>query len=304
MIGAPPLTRNRIRRTAEDWVVDIVVYAIAALVFLICLYPFYLSIVLAFNEGKDAAFGGIFVWPRKFTLENFDMLTRDSTWGRALLITASRTALGTVLTTLFTSFVSYGLSERKLVGRKVYMTMIIIAMYFSGGIIPYYTLLRTLGLLNRFQVYVIPGMLSLFYVLVSITFFQEIPAELGESARIDGAGELSIFLRIILPISMPLLATIAIFTAVGHWNAWYDSAFFVQNKDLRTMGYQLMSVVNKANAAMMNANLPPEAQAVAQATTLSVQLAAMLVAVAPILIIYPFFQRFFVSGLTIGSVKG
>ncbi len=303
MTGTQPRVNNKIRRTTEDWVVDIIVYAIAILVFAICFYPFYLSIVLAFNEGKDAAFGGVFFWPRKFTLENFDMLVRDSIWGKALIVTASRTVLGTVLTTLFTSFVSYGLSDRKLVGRKVYMTMIVVAMYFSGGIIPYYTLLRTLGLLNRFLVYIIPGMLSLFYVLVSISFFQDIPVELGESARIDGAGELSIFFRIIIPISKPLLATIAIFTAVGHWNAWYDSAFFVQNKELRTMGYQLMSIINKSNATM-NANLPPEALAAAQSTTLSVQLAAMLVAVAPILIVYPFFQRYFVSGLTIGSVKG
>ncbi len=294
---------NKIRRTPEDRIVDTVVYAVAALVFLICFYPFYLSIVLAFNEGKDAAFGGIYFWPRAFTLENFTMLLRDAAWGRALFITASRTVLGTCLTTLFTTFVSYGLSERKLVGRKVYMTLIIFAMYFSGGIIPYYTLLRSLGLLNKFLVYIIPGMLSMFYVLVSISFFEDIPKELGESARIDGAGELAIFLRIIIPISKPLLATIAIFTAVGHWNAWYDSAFFVQRKELRTMGYQLMAIINKSNATM-NSNMTPEALAAATSTTMSVQLAAMLVAVAPILVVYPFFQRYFISGLTIGSVKG
>lgn len=295
--------QNRIRRTREDWIIDTIVYVFAAIIFIACFYPFYLSIVLAFNEGKDAALGGIFFWPRKFTTENFSMLIKDATWGKALLVTVSRTVLGTVLTTLFTAFVSYGLSDRKLVGRKVYMTLIVFAMYFSGGVIPYYALLRSLGLLNKFLVYIIPGMLSLFYVLVAISFFEGIPKELGESARIDGAGEMGIFFKIILPISKPLLATIAIFTAVSHWNSWYDSAFFVQNKDLRTMGYQLMAIINKSSSTM-NANLPPEALAAATSTTMSVQLAAMLVAVAPILLVYPFFQRYFVSGLTIGSVKG
>jgi putative aldouronate transport system permease protein len=295
--------RNRIRRTKEDWVIDIIVYTVSVLIFIACFYPFYLAIVLAFNEGKDANLGGIFFWPRKFTIENFKQMLIDPIWGKALLVTVLRTLLGTTLTTLFTTFVSYGLSDKTLVFRKVYMTMILIAMYFSGGIIPYFAVLRTLKLTNNFMVYIIPGMLSLFYVLVSISFFQSIPKELGESARIDGAGELRIFFGIIVPISKPLLATIAIFTAVGHWNSWFDSAFFVQDKNLRTMGYQLMSIINKSSANM-TANLPPEALAAATTTTMSVQVAAMLVAVVPILVIYPFFQRYFVSGLTMGSVKG
>jgi putative aldouronate transport system permease protein len=155
---------------------------------------------------------------------------------------------------------------------------------------------------NNYLVYIIPGMLSLFYVLISISFFQGIPRELSESARIDGAGEMRIFLQVILPISLPLLATIAIFTAVGHWSSWFDSAFFIQNKDLRTVGYQLMSIINKSSANMA-ANISPEAAAAAQTTTMSVQVSAMLAAVLPILVVYPFFQRYFITGLTIGSVK-
>jgi putative aldouronate transport system permease protein len=293
---------HHIRRTGEDWAVDITVHFLAVIILIACFYPFYLAIVLAFNEGKDAALGGIFFWPRKFTLENFTHLLEDPIWGKALLITLSRTVIGTVITTLFTAMVAYGLSDRTLVFRKIYMTMIIIAMYFSGGIIPYFAILRSLRLINNFLVYIIPGMLNLFYVLVSISFFQGIPNELGESARIDGAGEMKIFYKIILPVSLPLLATIAIFTAVGHWNSWFDAAFFTQNKDLRTMGYQLMAIINKSNTAM-SANVQPEALAAMQTTTMSVQVAAMLVAVLPILVVYPFFQRYFISGLTLGSVK-
>jgi putative aldouronate transport system permease protein len=296
-------TKSRgIRRAGEDWAVDIFVHVFAVLILVSCFYPFYLAVVLAFNEGKDAALGGIFFWPRKFTLENFTHLLEDPVWGKALLVTISRTAIGTVLTTLFTAMVAYGLSDRTLVCRKLYMTLIIIAMYFSGGIIPYFAVLRSLRLINNFLVYIIPGMLNLFYVLVSISFFQGIPGELGESARIDGAGELKIFFKIIIPVSLPLLATIAIFTAVGHWNSWFDAAFFTQNKDLRTVGYQLMAIINKSNTSMA-ANVQPEALAAMRTTTMSVQVAAMLVAVFPILVVYPFFQRYFISGLTLGSVK-
>lgn len=296
--------KRRRRKTAEDRLVDGFVYFFISFIFIATFYPFFLSIVLAFNEGKDAAYGGIFFWPRKFTTDNFAELLRDSAWGNALLVTVSRTLLGTGLTVFVTSLVAYGLSHKALVGRKLYMALFIFAMYFSGGVIPYYMVLRTLGLVNRFLVYIIPGALNMFFVLVSISFFQEIPAEVAESARLDGASELTIFTRIILPIAKPLLATIAIFTAVGHWNSWYDSAFFTQDKGLRTMAYQLMSVINKSSLA--NAAMDPYA-ATLQAQTItntSVQLAAMIVAVAPILFVYPFFQRYFISGLTIGSVKG
>ncbi|GHV05645.1 sugar ABC transporter permease [Spirochaetia bacterium] len=294
---------RHIRRTGEDWAVDITVHVLAVLIFVACFYPFYLAIVLAFNDGKDAALGGIFFWPRQPTLENFKHFIEDPIWGKALLVTVSRTVIGTVVTTLFTAMVAYGLSAQDLVFRKVYMTMVIIAMYFSGGIIPYFAVLRALHLVNNFFVYIIPGMLNLFFVLVSISFFQGIPRELSESARMDGAGEMGIFTRIIIPISLPLLATIAIFTAVGHWSSWFDSAFFVNNKDLRTVGYQLMSIVNKSNTSMSGV-LTPEAAAANRTTTMSIQVTAMLVAVFPILVVYPFFQKYFITGLTIGSVKG
>ena len=298
-------SRNKIRRTTEDKIVDTVVLLICILVFVVTFYPFWLSIVLAFNEGKDATYGGIYFWPRRFTLDNFEKMFSDITWVKALGVSVARTVAGTILTVFMTTFVSYGLSHKNLIGRKVYMTLFIVAMYLSGGVIPYYMVLRQLHLINIFWVYIIPGMLSLFYVMVSISFLQDIPQELAESARLDGTSELQIFLKIVLPISLPLLATIAIFTAVGHWNNWYDTAFFTQDKNLRTMAYQLMAVINKSSLGQ-NSNMDAYAASLANdtVTNMSVQLAAMIVAVAPILVVYPFFQRYFVSGLTIGSVKG
>lgn len=294
--------KRGIRRSKNDLFFDAVVAVIMVFIVIACLYPFYLAVVMSFNEGLDAQRGGIYLWPRSFTLENYQRLIKDGTWGTAFFVTLARTVIGTFLTVFFTLIVGYGLSFKELVGRKLYYSIFIFAMYFSGGVIPYYILLRSLHLLNSFLVYVIPGCLSLFYLIVATSFFQDIPKELGESARLDGAGEFTIFRKIILPISKPLMATIAIFTSVGHWNAWYESAFFItNNKSLRTLGYLMISIINSSRGS--NNAADAAMQAASKTTTLSIQLAAMVVAVVPILCVYPYFQRYFVTGMTVGAVK-
>jgi putative aldouronate transport system permease protein len=297
--------KNRIRLTTEDRFVDAVVYITLALVFFLSLYPFYLAVVLSFNEGLDAQSGGIYFWPRKPSLENYSQLFSDTEWITAIFVSIARTVTGTAVTVLFTVLVAYGLSRRDLIGRKVYFNIIIFAMYFSGGIIPYYAILKQLHLLNNFLVYIVPGMLNIFYMLVSISFIQALPSELEDAARVDGAGDLRTLLHVVLPLSMPLLATIAIFTSVGHWNSWYDSAFFVTSKDksyLHTLAYKLIEVVRRAN--IVTANAGADTATKIKATALSKQLAAMVVAVFPILAVYPFFQKYIVSGITLGAVKG
>lgn len=292
------------RKTTEDHLVDAFVYVFTGLVFLACLYPFYLSIVLALNEGRDAYMGGIYFWPRKWTFDNFSAFLQDPDWMNALWISIARTVMGTLTTLFFTALLAYGLSHKKLALRKIYISMLIFAMYFHGGIIPYFVVLRSLGLINNYLVYIIPGAVNLFFVLVSISFFQAIPPELAESARLDGAREVTVFLRIILRTSTPLLATIAIFTAVAQWNSWFDTAFFaMQNKRIRTMAYMLMTVINKTSSRS-KLSLEASTYAASTVTPLSIQLAAMLIAVVPIITVYPFFQRYFISGLMLGSVKG
>lgn len=293
--------RRKIKRSKKDILFDCFVAVVMIVVVVACLYPFYLAVIMSFNEGLDAQRGGIYLWPRTFTLENYKKLFSDGAWGLAFLVTIARTVLGTLLTVFFTLFVAYGLSYKELVFRKVYYGIFIFAMYFSGGVIPYYILLRSLHLLNTFLVYIIPGCLSLFYIIVATSFFQDIPKELAESARLDGAGEFTIFRKIILPISKPLMATIAIFTSVAHWNAWYESAFFITDKRLRTVGYLMISVINSSKASTSAADAAM--QAASGTTTLSIQLAAMVIAVAPILCVYPYFQKYFVTGMTVGAVK-
>lgn len=295
--------RNHIRRTREDVVVDTVVYIFLAVVFFLCAYPFYYGLVISLNDSVDTAMGGVYLFPRKFTLDNYMKFFGDNTWLKGFVVSVLRTIAGGLITTLFTMLVSYGLSDKKLVFRKVYMALIIFAMYFSGGLIPYYVLLKNLGLLNSFLVYIIPTALNTFFIFIAISFLDDIPAGLKESAKIDGASEMKIFRSIILPISLPLMVTILLFSAVGQWNAWFDSAFYVTNKQLRTLGYLLMEAINQANTPT-NAVSAAQAASNSMVDPLAVRVTAMMISVIPILFSYPFLQKYFVTGLTIGSVKG
>jgi putative aldouronate transport system permease protein len=291
-----------IRRSTEDVLVDLFVYVGLAVVFFITAYPFYYGMVMSFNSSLDSSLGGVYFWPRDFTLKNYAAFFNDAKWLTAFFVTVLRTVTGTVITVVFTTVVSYGLSEPKLRLRKLYMMMLVISMYFVPGLIPYYMTIRTLGLPNTFFVYIIPPALNLFFVFISITFFQAVPKELRESGMLDGASEITILFRLILPVSLPLLATTAIFSGVFHWNSWFDSAYFVKDANLRTMGYLLMEVINEASA-------PTSAQSAMRAAAsrispLSMRVTAMMISVIPILCIYPFLQKYFVTGLTIGAVKG
>ncbi len=292
------------RKTVEDRVVDSINYTLLALITFFTLYPFYYVLIASFNDGVDTAKGGLYLFPRVFTIDNYSYFFQEPKWIKAFGVTVLRTIIGTTLSVLFTSLVAYGLAKKDLIFRKGYFLISIVAMNVSGGLIAYYVILKSLGLLNTFGVYVIPSMLSLFFLLIAISFFQEIPPELGESARIDGASELRIFGNIVLPVSMPLLATMGLFLGSQQWNSWLDSAYFVQNDSLRTITYRMMEVINQtmissnmsANAAQFTAQL--------QVTQFSVQVTAMVISTFPIMCVYPFLQKYFVQGMMLGSVKG
>lgn len=291
---------NRKKRSREDWIIDIIIYVLVALILLVTVYPFYFTFILSFNEGVDASLGGIYWLPRKFTLDNYSKFFNDPKWMTGFFVSVARTVSGTVIGVLFTTFMSYGLSFRELIGRKWYMIFVIVCMYFSGGIIPYYMVLRTLHLVDTFWVYIVPGALNLFFVTVGLSFFDGIPPSLRESAKIDGASELRIFRSIILPISKPFLATLALFVGVAQWNNWYDSTFFIKTKSLRTLSYLMMEVIN---TNQQTGDLVAAAHQSATTTSLSVQLAAMVISIVPIICVYPFLQKYFVGGMMVGAVK-
>jgi len=301
--------KNRIARTGEDIIFDSINYVLLLAIFVITLYPFYLVLILAFNEGIDAVRGGIYLYPRKFSFENFQNLFMSAKWMAGLGVSASRTLLGTALGVAFTSIVAYGMSFKNLTFRKSYYAIIIFAMYFHGGLIPTFLLYRTIGIMNTFGVYIFPNLLSIFFMMVMISFFQDIPSSLLEAARIDGAGEWKVFVQIVLPLSTSILATSALFMGVNHWNSWLDSAYYVQNKDLKTLSYLMMETINKSMIDRMSmtggvdVSVQTQGYASTAVTTRSLQMAAMILSVAPIICVYPFLQRYFVKGIMLGSIK-
>jgi len=288
------------RRTGHDLAMDIVIYIILLVIVIMTLYPFYFILVRSFNEGTASS--DTYFWPARPTLENYESFFKDGKWMNALLITILRTVIGTVTGVIFTCIVAYALSFQELAFRKLYMALLIISMYFSAGIIPYYILLKSLRLFDSFWVYIIPALLNTFFVMVGISFFQEIPRDLFDSAKVDGANDLTVFFRIVFPVSKPFLATIALFIGVNHWNSWFDSAFYIRDPNLKTMSCLMMELINKNQSGYIRV-ASAAARANSTVTSFSIQTAAMVISVAPIIMVYPFLQQYFVKGIMVGSVK-
>jgi putative aldouronate transport system permease protein len=224
-----------------------------------------------------------------------------------------RTIIGVVTSLFFTATLAFGMAHSNLKGRRFYTILCIIPMYFGGGLIPYYFLIRSLGLMNSFWVYIVPSLVGIWNMLLMRTYFMGIPAALEESARIDGANYLTVFFKIILPISTPILATIALFIGVGQWNSWFDAFIFITDQELKPMQTVLLSIISEARYAERLAQAAAAGAATADAGKLgkgvtvnvrSITMATMIVTILPIVMVYPFLQRYFIKGVMIGSLKG
>ncbi len=292
-----------IGKTTEDRVFDFVNHLLLVLIGFVMLYPFYYTVICSFSDGIDLMRGDVYFFPRVFSLASYELFLSDSAWQNAFIISVARTVIGTALNVLMTTVFAYGLSRRNLIFRKGYRLMVVITMYFSGGLIPYYILLRNLGLLNTFWVYVIPGMVNTFFTMTGINFMQSIPESIFEAARIDGASELKTFRTIVLPTSLPFLATLALFSAVGHWNSWLDSAYYVRDPQLQTLAYKTMTTLNQALASSADAATAGQISQANTSTNFTVQATAMVISMVPILCVYPFLQKYFVQGMMLGAVK-
>lgn len=296
----------RKHKTMEDHIFSLVIAVVMTLVVIMTVYPFWYILVQSFNDGQDAIRGGIYFWPRVFSIDNYSTLLADTSWLNGILISVGRTVLGTLIGVLFTGLVGFAMSFDELRGRKIFFRIMIFTMYFSGGMIPFYIVLRSLKMLNTFWVYIIPGMLNVYFMLIMINFYRELPRAMYESAWLDGASDMTLFFRIVFPLSKASFATIALFFAVNQWNAWLDSVYYVTNRELRPIAYLMMEIINQADAqkTVTDAVAQGYASSTISSTTKSLQMAAMMISVAPILAIYPFLQKYFVKGVLIGSVKG
>lgn len=277
------------------------------LLVIVTLYPFLHTLTVSLNEGNDTLRGGLYLWPRIWTLQNYRSVFISGTIYHAAWISVARTVCSTVLGLFLTSMLAYTLAQPQYIFRKIIGLLFILTMYFNAGLIPGYFLIKHLGLLNNFLVYVLPGLVSAFNLIVIRTYIKGLPNGLVESAKMDGAGDFRIFMMIILPLCTPVLATIALFIAVGSWNAWFDTFLYASSKlNLSTLQYEMMKLLGTT----MNQNSDPSLingaagnQSKAMVTPASVRAAITIVTAVPILLVYPFLQRFFVVGLNLGSVK-
>jgi len=290
------------RRTHGEIIFDAVNVTIMAFICFITLYPIWYVLINSLNEGNDAMRGGIYFWPRVFSLESYRAVIDNPGIMRAMGVTVAKTLLGTVVHVFFTAMVAYALSRRDLIGKNIYMVLGTITLFFGGGLIPYFLLIRDLGLLDNFLVYIIPAMFSFFDLIIFLTFFRETPPGLEEAARIDGANDLAIFLKVIIPISLPVLATIALFHGVYQWNDYFVGMIFINNQELQPIQTYLYRVVAQSSSSQIVANAPGGINK--NVTSQSIKLATMVVTTMPIVFAYPFLQKYFIKGLTIGSIKG
>ncbi|WP_455615189.1 carbohydrate ABC transporter permease [Eisenbergiella sp.] len=290
--------KGKKKSTYEDRLIDIFVWFTLSVVLIITAYPFYYIIIASFNDGYDFMRGGIYFFPRKFTISNYTNLLGQNKWIDAFKISFIRTILGTILTVFVTCLVSYSLSRKELVFGKVYRFMVVFSMYVSGGLIPFYIVLKNLHLLNTIWVYIFPSMLNLFFIIVGMNFFASIPHSLIESAKLDGASEFKIFIKIVRPVSTPFIATLALFSAVNQWNAWLDSTYYVSDESLRTIAYRMLTEINQSVGQAVSGGT-----IVTKSTALTTQSSAMVLSMLPIMLIYPFLQKYFVQGIMIGAVK-
>ncbi|GIO89708.1 carbohydrate ABC transporter permease [Paenibacillus lactis] len=290
-----------------DRVMQVVIYILLALLAFVTFYPFWNGLVISLNSGSDTALGGVTFWPRDFTLENYEIVFQDKRLLNGFGISVARTVIGTISSILVTSIFAYGMTKRELIGRKYYMVMCIITMYFGGGLIPTFMLVRSLGLMDSFWVFIIPSLVSVWNMIIFRTFFQGLPNGLEESAKIDGAGNWGIYFRIILPLSGPVIATLSLFTAVAHWNEWFLPSIYITKEELLPIQTILRQILNSNIMSEQMSQLDSSSAAalsrMQSVTTKSLSMATMIVATLPIIMVYPFVQKHFVKGVLVGSLK-
>lgn len=290
-----------------DLIFTICNYTFLTFVFVITLYPFLNVLAISLNDATDTVRGGITIFPREFTLDNYITIFEYDNLNTGFVNSTLRTVIGTILGVISSAMVAFTLSRADFKGRKFVSTTLVLTLYFSGGLIPGYMLMRDLHLVGTFWVYILPGMVNAFNIIIVRSFMDGLPYALQESAKIDGANDFSIFWRIILPLCTPVLATIALFIAVGQWNSWFDTYLYNgSNPSLTTLQYELMKILQNTSISSTDPNAYRGTEGIEAAKNVSpesIKMAISVVTIIPILIVYPFLQRFFVQGMTLGAVK-
>ncbi len=297
------------RASVADRVISVVIYLVYAIFAFVCVYPFYYIFINTISNNDMSARGKVIFLPHEIHFNNYAQVLKIEGIGQALKISLERTVIGTLLTLLVAAFLGFMFTRESLWHRKLWFRIVAATMYFNAGIIPTYITMMNLGLLNNFWVYIFPVAVQPFYIILCKTYVESVPKELQDAAEIDGAGTLLLFFKIIIPVIKPILATIAIFAAVAQWNSFQDTLIYVTDKRLFPLQYLLYTYMNSASSlkALVSSTASATSLAASLAhaqTATSIRMTVTMVVVAPIMLVYPFFQRYFTKGIMIGAVKG
>lgn len=272
----------------------------------ICIFPFYYLFICTISDPDLVEVGQITIWPRGLTMKNYMEVLRVENLGNSALVTLCRAVLGTISSTFCSAYLAYFFTKRNMWGRKFWYRLVVATMYFSAGMIPEYLNNRALGLVNSFWIYVVPGLVGVYNMILIKTSIESLPAELEESAVLDGAGYMTRFFRIVIPLQKPILATVALFLMVGHWNDFFTTQLYVTNPKIYTLQFLLYEFLNQvkntANAVVAGDEALNAAVKTVRATSMRLTLTGLVI--IPIMLVYPFIQRFYVKGVMIGAVKG
>jgi putative aldouronate transport system permease protein len=293
------------RRLSQDgFISEIFIYIFMVTVVIVTLYPFVNVLALSFNQSQDSARGINMIWPRVWTLDNYARLLTNDNLPIATMNSALRTIIGTTVGVLSAATLAYTLSRTDYVFRRFLGGAFVVTMYVSGGIVPWFLLCLQLGLGNSFWVYIVPHIIGVWNVIVIRSFMDNLPRELSESAMIDGAGDFMIFSRIILPLCIPVVATVSLWVAVFQWNSWFDTFIFNSTRvDLSTLQFELFKIIDNTSPTQAVGSQLITTRALGVVTPMSVRMATTVVVTVPIILVYPFIQKYFVSGMTLGAVK-
>ena len=301
-----------VKATTEERVVSIVSTVVVIALCVTIIVPFWNMFVLAFNDGADTTRGGVWIWPREFTFDNFVEVFKDGSIIQAYKITIARTVLGTVLSLFLLTMSAFVLKFRQLPGRNFFSMAIAFTMLFGGGLIPTYIQYYNLGLVNTFWIYIFPGCISAWNLIMIRSFFDTLPEALDESAKIDGCSYFRIYWNIVLPLSKPIIAVMVLYCAVGHWNDWFTGAFYQRSQSMWPAQTVLQQMLNRAMGEATKQLTPEQLQDAAymkslnltNVTSESLKMASVVITMTPILCIYPFIQKYFAKGVLVGSIKG
>ena len=295
---------KKITRTPGEWVLDIVKVVFLAFVVVVTVYPFWNIFIISINDATDAIRGGLYFLPRKLSLSSYAEILRRSTFLASIKVSVGRTLIGTPIAVLVTAMLAYPLSRKDLVGRKFWNLLFVFTMYFGGGLVPYYMVLKGIHMLNTFWVFIFPMMMSVYNMILIRSYIESMPDSLFEAAKIDGANDLVVFVKMVIPLSKPILMTVALFVAINQWNFWFDAYLYTSDQALKPMQSILVEILNQYQTGASTSQAMSNAKAGVTVTPDSIRMAATMVATLPIIMVYPFVQKYFVKGIMLGAVKG